>query len=501
MEFLDPKKQRAHTIRLLIGYVLIGVALLLATRLLTYQAKGYDYKNGKVIQNGLVFMSSRPAGADIYVDGKKAKNQTNTRMAIPAGQYTFELRRAGYRGWRRAINVEGGVVVRFDYPFLFPQKIVTSTVKKYDIQPGLVLQSPDHRWLLVPRPEAFGSFDQFDLNAPDKAIAGLQVPADLLASGTGTHSWQLLEWASDNRHVLLRHVYGPGGKQSEYLLADREDPTKSVNLTSTIGANPTTIALRDKTYDQYFLYDNNAGNVFTASLKKPTPQIYLQHVLAFKSHGEDRVLYATDQHAPPGKVTVKLKDGEHTYTIKTVSAGTAYLLDLAQYKGAWYVVAGAASESRTYVYKDPIGALRDKPDQQLVPVEILKTALPTHVSFSANARFMVAENGSAFAVYDAENDRGYKYDIRVPVDSANGYAEWMDGHRLSIVSGGKLVVFEFDNANQEVLQPLDGVYEPAFDTDYRYVYGITSQITKAEDGKEAMHYLLTRTALRTPEDL
>ena len=149
MEFLDPKKQKAHLIRLIIGYVLITIALVLTTIILLYQAYGFGLRNGEVIQNGLIFMSSHPDPADIYVNNQKRDEKTNSRLLMPAGQYTFRLERDGYRPWKRAISVEGGSVGRFDYPFLFPTKLTTTTTKKYEARPSVVTQSPDQRWVLT----------------------------------------------------------------------------------------------------------------------------------------------------------------------------------------------------------------------------------------------------------------------------------------------------------------------------------------------------------------
>ena len=64
MEYLDPKKHKAHLIRLAVGYLLIGIALILTTVILLYRAYGFGLKNGEVIQNGLIFVSSRPNPAD-----------------------------------------------------------------------------------------------------------------------------------------------------------------------------------------------------------------------------------------------------------------------------------------------------------------------------------------------------------------------------------------------------------------------------------------------------
>jgi hypothetical protein len=113
MDYLDPKKQKEHVVRLMIGYVLVATAILLLTTILLYRAYGFGLRNGEVIQNGLIFVSSRPTGAEVYINGKKHKETTNNRFLMTAGQYTFELRRSGYDSWKRAINVEGGAVVRF----------------------------------------------------------------------------------------------------------------------------------------------------------------------------------------------------------------------------------------------------------------------------------------------------------------------------------------------------------------------------------------------------
>src|SRR5437870_5101173 len=106
MDFLDPKKQKAHRIRLLVGYVLVGLLVIVATIILLYQAYGFGINSsGQVIQSGLVFIASQPSGANILVNGVQ-KTQTNARLNLPAGQYTVAVQRDGYRTWQRSIGVE-----------------------------------------------------------------------------------------------------------------------------------------------------------------------------------------------------------------------------------------------------------------------------------------------------------------------------------------------------------------------------------------------------------
>ncbi len=117
MDYLDPKKRSRHTIILMVGYVLVGVAIVIGTLVLLYQAYGFGLnKNGKVIQNGLFFFSSQPHPAQIYVNGALKSVKTNTRLSLPAGVYEVTLRRDGYRDWRRTIALEGGSVEQFRLP-------------------------------------------------------------------------------------------------------------------------------------------------------------------------------------------------------------------------------------------------------------------------------------------------------------------------------------------------------------------------------------------------
>ncbi|HJQ08818.1 MAG TPA: PEGA domain-containing protein [Candidatus Saccharimonadales bacterium] len=487
MDFLDPEKQKKHAIRLIVGYALIGAVLVLATTILLHRAYGFGLdREGRVIQNGLLFVSSRPGGADIYVNGQRYRDQTNTRMALPAGQYTIELRRDGYRNWKRVITAEGSSVSRFDYPFLFPSAFTPDITKQYSAAPGLATQSLDRRWLLVQTPTA-NEFDIYDLNAEKPIARPVRVPADILAADSTTQGWQVLEWARDDRHVLLRRLYRqPATTGREYILFDRENPQESQNLTVTLGFNPTTIELRSRNWDQYYAHDANSGVLFTATLKKPTPQPYLQDVLAFTSD-EDRVLYATSQSATAGNVAIRLRQGDRqAYTLRQLPTGTNYVLDLATYERTLYAAAGAASENRVFVYRDPFKPLADK--QPAVPVHILKVANPTYTAFSISGRFVMAESGDRFAVYDAETDKNYAYQTKVALDTPQLHATWMDGFHLAYVGGGKLVVLDFDGANQQSLMPASAAYIPFFDPDYRAVYTITPQ------------HALTNTPLLTPRD-
>ncbi len=489
MDFLDPIKKHAHKVRLLIGYVLMAVLVILSTVILLYQAYGYGFdKYGQIIQNGLVFVSSAPTGADIYLNDSSSHGKTNTRLVLPAGQYTLKLQRDGYRPWLRSLGVEGGSVERFDYPLLFPTKLTTASVHAYAAQPGLITQSPDRRWLIVAQSDSAADFDLYDLSNRTQPPTTLTLPTNVITFGPGAQGWQFVSWANDNRRVLLQHVYAGG---SEYILLDRQTPSDSVNLTKTLALNSNIqLALSNKRYDHYFVYDPVNMTLGNLTLSDPTIAPLLSHVLAFKTYNDNIVLYATDAGTSSGQATVALLQDTKSYKLRTVAAGGAYELNLASYNGSLYVAAGAAVEDKIYVYQDPLKVLQSSSGQPLVPAAILKVTEPNTLNFSSGGRFIAAENGQSFVVYDALNDKTYSYQLSIPVD-AGQYAAWMDNDRLVLTSDGKIVVFDYDDANQTTLSSAEPGALPYFDAKYQYFYNLAP----ATSGPDVN---LTSTALTVP---
>jgi hypothetical protein len=493
MDYLDPRKQSRNRIVMLVGYIFITIAILLGTRILVYSAYGYGLgKNGAVVQSGLVFISSQPNPASIYLNGKLNSSTTNTRLLLQSGLYQLRLTRPGYRDWRRTIGVDGGLVEHFDYPLLIPTKLTTSKLQTYTSAPSLETQSPDRRWLLVQPAASDTTFDLYDLNNPKKITpTTISLPSGVASQATSSESWQLVDWADDNQHILLEHIFDG---RTEFILLDRQNPDQSVNLNATLNANPTMLTLNNKKYNQYYLYDSTSDVLQTATLSSPTPTPILTHVLAFQSYGNNSVLYATDSDAPAGKVLVKLAVGNQTYVVHAFPAGGSYLLDLTQYAGTLYVVAGDGAENKIYIYKDPVAQLSANPSQAVVPTQVLHVNDPNYLSFSDNAQFIVAENGPQFGVYDILNKNGYNYISHLPLDAPQTHATWMDGDRLTYVSGGKLVIFDYDDTNAQTLVPLSSNYLPYFSSDYHYVYGLAP-------GATAGQLDLTQTPLLLPADL
>ncbi len=487
MDFLDPNKRRKHTIRLFIGYGLVGIALLIGTSIIALYAYGYDFnrKTGTVIQNGLVFVDSRPVSADIYLNGE-SKGKTGARLVIPEGQYKVELVSKGYRTWKKDLILGGSVLERLVYPVLFPEKLITKDVELFTAAPSFISESPDRHWLIVQPTASVSEYQVYDLTTNTNKPLTLSLPASLFSTAAGTHKIELVEWSADNRRLVVRHSYTGG---IEYVLVDRESPTSSQNLSKFFAQTSAQISLRDKKYDQYYMYDPSALTLSTAELKSKTTTPVLQGVLAFKSHGSDTILYKTRVGAQADKDLLMLRVGTNTYILRELPRSDIHMLDVARFDSRWYMVVVSAVEGRTYVFRDPENLIKREPTKKPAPVAAMKLDNPKNLSFSTNSRFVVVQSGSAFAVYDSEDTRQLRFDTKLKT-SATDIATWMDGHRMTILSEGKLRVFDFDGNNLQILNTVEGGYGAYFDKDYKAMFTI-GQSTSAS-GKIA----LQRTELR-----
>lgn len=472
MDFLDPAKKRAHGIRLAVGYILIGISIAVVSLILLMQSYGYDFdrKTGQIFQNGLVFVGARPDGADIYINGDK-KGGTDARFSLPAGQYSFELKKDGYRGWKRTFGLEGGSLERLTYPFLFPEKLNTNDVHLYSSNPSFATGSPDRRWILVQQPGSSGSFDVFDARQTNPNPAVITLPEGLLAKPDGPESMALVEWSNNNRHVLLKHNYG---SSFEFIMLDRENPAQSININKQLNLNPSRVTLRDKKQDQLYVYADSSKELKSADLKSNQVASYLDKVIAYKSYGSDIMLYISEG-STPGQVELKLKEKDQIMPIRNYPAGTSYVLDLAKFDDNWFVAAGAASEGLISIYKNPKDSSKDK-NQLPLPKSVLKLDNPAYVSFSTNTQFIAAQSGSKFAVYDVEKDRRYYYEL--PFLLEHSYqAKWMDSHHLVAVQNSLTYVFDYDGINMETLTPNQAGTDPFFDSDYAALYNLAPSVT------------------------
>lgn len=95
------KKQRK------IFFYLVALAFFVLAPLLTLYTSGYRWTTEQgVVQLGGIIAETLPAGAQIVLDGVDSGSRTPGRIKeLPPGRYEIELRKDGYRSWKKTIEV------------------------------------------------------------------------------------------------------------------------------------------------------------------------------------------------------------------------------------------------------------------------------------------------------------------------------------------------------------------------------------------------------------
>lgn len=488
MDFLDPKRKKSHRQRLLIGYLLVAVAIAMGTLILLFSAFGFwvDSKTGDVIQNGTVFLDSQPGGSTVTLDGKVQGNRTASRLVLPGSQqYTIRLSQTGYRDWTRTFALDGGSIERLVYPLLLPKTLETTENQLYASAPGLSSQSPDRRWLLVQQPGQTYVFDLYDLNSPSAAPAIITIPANILTDAAKPAVLSVVEWANNNHHVLLSRAFND---THEFLMVDTNALANSVNINTTLTVSPTSVSLRDKKFDQLYIFDAAGGTIRQGDLKGRTVSgAILSNVLAYKSYGSDLLLYATHQGAAEGKLDYRIRENDKaTYLLKSVPDAPTFLLDLAEFDGTPYYVVGSPQDDAAFIYRDPLPTLKGQSQKALIIPAVLRVKSPQFVSFSPNTQFISVQSGNKLVTYDIDGDRQFQLNLSHEVSNK---IVWMGGFHLAFVDKQQSYMIDFDGSNEQPLVPSLQAGGPYFAPDYETVFSLAPSL------KVTGRFVLTQNSL------
>lgn len=471
MDYLDPRKRRAHNIRLVVGYFLVAIVIGLATYLLDQAANGYgiNVKTGQIVQNALLFADSKPGGADIYLNGDNRGARTAARLILPAGNYTLTLKKDGYRDWSRKFTLNEQSVARYVYPFLFPVKPLTTNLKAYASLPGLVTETPDRHWLLVESNEASSQspvFDMYDTSTLDQntpVVQQISLPSGLLTDYSADSKLTVVEWSTDNNNLLLQHTTASG---SEFVVFNRAHPDQSFNVNRMFNIHPTDVALFDKKAGQLYIYQADGSLRLGDTGNKTLGPVLIKHVLAFKPYGKSLITYVTDSGEPSGTVAARIWNNGDSFKLNEFPQGSKYLIEAAQFQGDFYYAAGSDNSDRINIYKNPLGQIKNPSASKALPILALNISGGQIISFSDNARFLGVEKDQQFAVYDFETQNEYEYTI---TDQTADLLHWMDGHRYIGTSNGKVFVMDYDGTNKQLVtdtaEPTGGL----FSRDYNHL--------------------------------
>lgn len=489
MEFIDPVLKQKKAKRLKIGYSLLSVLVGLATYILVATAMGYEVfqRDGQIIQNGIIFMDSRPIATDIYINGKKEDNATDARLILPEGEYEIVLKANGYKDWSKKILLSGGQVESITYPRLLPENLKTTDLKTYGSSNyGLISQSPNKRWILFQPEKKSLLLNIIDTTKPNSPQQELSIPPAVIGVADGKLGVvEIVEWADDNRHFLVKHIFE--NIPPAFIIIDKDDLTKSININSTFNVQPSKVSLVGGQIEKVYIYLASGGILKTGDIKSKTvSDQLLDQVLDFKQINKERIMYVTTKNSSTGKVIVKATNEEKEFLIGETDFDSTgkYYLDAGEYSGDWYYVIGTSQSEKVQVYRNPQNFVTSSVDNT---PNVLTTMRPggiaRNVSMSPGNRFIMAQGDSNFIVYDVVDKKSYKTTLSKVLDK-DTVVEWVDDFILQYTTNSDLIFTEFDGTNQrqlkQVKSPLGGYIDGSFSRLYSFRDNngaVTSQLT------------------------
>lgn len=445
MQFLTPKQKRDKSRQLFLGYGLFGLLIALATYVMVSTALGYEIftTKGEIVQNGLLFVDSKPTGADIYVNGEKESSGTNAKLSLPEGTYEIKLQKKGFREWSQDVDLFGGSVEFLTYPRLLPSVINKLSSTSYAGMENTVLQSRDNRWLVQYSLTDPLMLHLHDIDNPTADVSAINIPPSLVGESQIV-SFELVEWAGDNVHFLVR--INLSNSTSRLTIFNREKLDEIFDASTTLGLVGNTQAnFWDGKWDQLVLVDTG-GVVRLASVKDktidPTPLI-TENVKEFFPLSDKRAVYTVINL--DGTNTVRILTNEKTYRLLSYpSTDKKLLVKGGGFNRNDYLILSGGGLEKALLYRN-IFDLISKPTVEKVSPFVTMPVNASTIGFSRSNRFVLASNNSDSAVYDIEQKELIKYKNPVQDVSTIG---WFDDSRLfGLAKDRSVSIYDFNGNN------------------------------------------------------
>lgn len=459
--------QRKQLLQRIGVYSLMTISVIGLVTLLIFFTLGYRYnQNEGVVQTGLVQFGSKPSGAQVTIDGQNFDARTPSKASLEAGSHTIAMQRDGYRQWQKSIDVVGGAVLWLNYARLIPTELEPENVADFSTVSSTAV-SPDAKWMLVAEDPTKATLQLIDLTKTTIEPTKLTIPANAysVTEEGQTHRFTLGQWDPNSRYVVVEHFYGD---KREWLVVDTRDTAASQNMTRLVGVDAAKLSFGNS---DSVLYAQIGGVVRridrgNATLSRPL----VENVADFSLYGDDTIIFTRHSSNEPGKRDVGYyRIGENkTYEVGSYrdNQGAMARMAIAQYFGDTYMAISRDGKV------DILTGSLSEPSSEWQKVGSLNLPAAQHLSIVTAGRFVIAQNGATYGVYDLELKKSTITKLQGTGDVTKEL-RWLDGYTIWSDRGGNLRLYEFDGANQQEIMKVVPGYNVTLNPDGKYLYGIT----------------------------
>jgi len=237
--------------------ILVGAILLffIITPFIILYTAGYRYngKKQRVEKVGIIFVRSRPAGADIYMNGKKRSETTPARLRnLLPGDYDVKIVKTGYTSWEKTLPVASELTTFAESIALFknaaPEEINSTPTKAL---PAAELATLNRA-------------DQLSFSAKNETVRtdGFEIWVD---DGKGGHD-TITRLSEEIRSVLF---YNDSG----WIIYETDDAIRAIERDGRSSRNVVTLASGWTGLDGMALSSDESVLYFVAQ-KNGAPQLY-----------------------------------------------------------------------------------------------------------------------------------------------------------------------------------------------------------------------------------
>ena len=463
------KKRQLIVRSFVYGIMTLSVVAIVTILMLIILGYSFNRQDGRIEQGGLMQFASTPNGATVTLDEIAQSSRTPSKANVDAKNHHVTMDKTGYRQWQKSIMVEPGTIRWLSYARLIPTEPVVSSVHQYA---GLdaALASPFRQWIAVQENATLPVITIADIRSEQLKQESITIPEEsyTVATTEAPSTFTVESWAQDEKHMLVKHSYDTD--QVEWLIVDRTDVSKTVNMSRTFAINPTKVLFGTNNGRNLYVKTDDIVrkvNLDDRTLSRP----YVSNVEDFWVYDNTTVLYSTtpDPATTMRHVGYISDDMDEAVTIKSYPAETTNLkIAFGEYYNRNFVAVAHNTTMELFQGALPEGS--SDGDLKLVKTQEL-TSPAEWLTISRNGRFIVAQRADGFTTYDVELKKADPTNFTRPSAGSQRQMQWLDDYMIWNDRENVLRFYEFDGANQQDIMPVTEGFSATLSSNNRYVYG------------------------------
>lgn len=477
-------KRRQPLVRVAVySFMTLSVVVLVSILMLVVLGYSFNQKDGRLEQGGLLQFGSVPTGATVTLDELTLGTRTNTKATVDSGNHSVSFNRNGYRTWQKSINILPGQIGWLNYARMVPTELKPESQRTFTSLAGS-LASPGRKWIALQQSADQPVFEIADIQSDSVKYTPLTIPETVYtvpAAGM-TQTFGLETWSRDEEALLIKHTYDEG--KVEWLLVDRDEPAKAVNINASLGVNPSRIVFAGNGNRLLFAQTEDSVrriNIDDMTLSRPL----VTRVDNFNVFDDKTITYATvGDEAGKRTVGYAAVDIEQPVPIQTYAAdGQSLQAVLKVYFNKRYL--SVAHGQMLTIKNGDLPTRTNKGDLKSYAQATLPAGVTT-LSSSSNGRFVMAQLPDGYATYDLELKK-YDKTTWANLTTVQRPLQWLDDYILWSDNGGQLRMYDFDGANQQNIMSVVEGQTAGISPNGKFFYGVT----KSDKGFELSRVQMT----------